>query len=99
MLCTEDVVRRLSAKYRKEGEGQEEEEEEGWGEEGWGDGGAGAAGACGSEDCGTGKKGGVGGKRWWRQEGLADVDVVDVGVRCVKGKGEMRHSFSKSTLF
>ena len=53
MLCTEDVVRRLSAKYREEGHGQ------------------------------------------WRQGGWADVDVVDVGVRCVKGKGEMRHSFSK----
>ena len=50
------------------------------------------------EGVGAGKKGGLRGERWWRRAGRCGVDVVEVGVRCVKGKGEMRHKFSQSSL-
>jgi len=65
------------------GEGGEGGEEEG------------TAGAFGSEGGGAEKKGGLRGERWWRRAGWYGVDVVDVGVRCVKGKGEMRQKLSQ----
>jgi hypothetical protein len=93
VLCTENVVRRLrsSAEYGREGEGEGEDEEEGTREDH-------KAGPCGSEVGGAGKEGGVRDERWWRRAGRCGVNVVDLGVRCVKGKGEMRCILTKYPL-
>jgi hypothetical protein len=84
VFCTENVVRRIrpSAEYGGEGEGEDEEAEGTQGDH--------KAGPCGSEVGGAGKEGGVRDERWWRRAGRCGVKVVDLGVRCVKGKGEMR---------
>jgi hypothetical protein len=83
VFCTENVVRRIrpSAAGGRGREGDEEAE---------GTQGDHKAGPCGSEVGGAGKEGGVRDERWWRRAGRCGVKVVDLGVRCVKGKGEMR---------